>query len=284
MTPLETALAHVSKRNWPVFPCQWAGEHLKEPLLRKGLLEATRDREQIVSWWRRWPRALIGIPTGKPSGIVVVLDIDVKPPKKPGSWQTGFDTLADLDKLILPEVPMVHTTSDGLHLHFACHPELEIRNSIGQKGLGPGLDVRGDGGYVIVPSPGGGYRWDPHWNYSTCAPIPAPAWLGRRPPKVRTASSGDRRRFDPQAFLNEACRRIWAAPDGVKRATIREETFRVATLVRDQLLEEREARHALQAEIVPVGIRADGHTDKVDRDFESSFVEGLRAPARRGRR
>ena len=33
--------------------------------------------------------------------------------------------------------------------------------------LGPGLDVRGDGGYVILPSSGSGYTWDPLLNFDT---------------------------------------------------------------------------------------------------------------------
>jgi hypothetical protein len=45
---------------------------------------------------------------------------------------------------------MAHTSSGGLHVYFDAG-ERELKNSAGT--LGPGLDVRGDGGYVIVPSP-----------------------------------------------------------------------------------------------------------------------------------
>src|SRR6516165_1844652 len=65
--------------------------------------------------------------------------------------------------------------------------DIEIRNSVGKHGLGPGLDVRGQGGYAVVPCPGSGYRWDPHCNFDTVPPHPAPAWLGHRQKQSRTA-------------------------------------------------------------------------------------------------
>ena len=59
----------------------------------------------------------------------------------------------------------------------------------------------------------------------------------------------------------------------------------MATLVRDGFLAEREARHALEAEIMPLGKHADGHTGRVDKYYNLAFAEGLAAPsARRARR
>ena len=72
----------------------------------------------------------------------------------------GFDSLEELGFAILPNTRMSQTASSGLHLHFdpADHG---IRNTAGKKGrgIGPGLDWRGDGGYVILPAPGSGYAW-----------------------------------------------------------------------------------------------------------------------------
>ncbi len=73
----------------------------------------------------------------------------------------GFDTLAKLKADgAFPDGLQVSTGSDGLHLYFA-HPGRTVRNSVGA--LGPGVDVRGDGGYVIAPpsrhASGGTYRW-----------------------------------------------------------------------------------------------------------------------------
>ena len=138
---------------------QKPGAH-KQPLTENGFHNASSDPAVIRDWWCRWPRALIGVPTGQATGAVV-LDVDVKQPEA-----FGYDTLDDLGFAILPETPMVHTASGGLHLYFAIPPN-GLRNTGGARGrgIGPGLDWRGDGGYVIVPSPGSGYSWDPHWNF-----------------------------------------------------------------------------------------------------------------------
>ena len=155
-SPLTAALADAAKRGWPVFPCQWRGERRKQPLVKDWDEFASKDPAVIGSWWERWPNALVGMPTGIPSGRYV-LDVDVK-----NARANGFDTLCDLGFPILPVTPMAHTESGGLHLHLDPGEHL-IRNTAGKKGrgIGPGLDWRGEGGYVIVPSDGSGYWWDP---------------------------------------------------------------------------------------------------------------------------
>jgi hypothetical protein len=202
ISPLATALAYVEERGWPIFPTRLVrrpdGTFDKIPCVKWGT-RASRDPAMIRLWWERWPDAVISVPTGKPSGVVV-LDIDCK------KGRNGFDTLADLGKAILPDTPMSHTPSGGLHMFFA-RTEFEIRNSAGGKGLGVGLDIRGDGGQVVLPGPGG-YWWDPHCNFDTVTPLPAPAWLGYRPPKEQRpilTKNSKRGRFDPKAFLHEAC-------------------------------------------------------------------------------
>jgi hypothetical protein len=172
MTPVSAALNY-AQRGSPVFPCRAEGERRKCPLIDRGLHAANRDEAQIRDWWSRWPNALIGVPTGHASGFVV-LDVDVKYPDR-----HGFDTLDALGFAALPETPMAHTASGGLHLHFALPLDVEIGCTEGDKGrgIGLGLDWRGRGGYVIVPSPGSGYEWDPHWNFDTVALAPVPAAL-----------------------------------------------------------------------------------------------------------
>src|SRR5262249_16000329 len=142
----------------------------KKPLTDHGFLDASTDEAQIAEWWRRWPNALVGVPTGVMSGFVV-LDIDVK-----CLDQHGFDTLDHLGFSVLPETPMVHTRSAGLHLYFRVLDGCVIRNTQGNqgRGIGSGLDWRGAGGYIIMPSPNSGYWWDPIWNICTVdlAPVP----------------------------------------------------------------------------------------------------------------
>jgi hypothetical protein len=227
VTPLDQALEYVG-RGWPVFPCRWDGgpRLRKTPLTRNGFKDAARDSEAVHQWWTRWPRALIGLPTGEASGVVA-LDIDVKRPEA-----NGFDSLEDLGHSILPETPMVHTESGGIHLHFRC-PARDVRNSAGH--IAPGLDVRANGGYVIVPSPDSGYSWDSVWNYDTAEPLAAPDWLWPSPPSRPQMSaplileSAGLTRY-AEAALDAACNAILRAPAGQQEPTLNVECFSIGTL------------------------------------------------------
>jgi hypothetical protein len=89
----------------------------------------------------------------------VVLDVD---PEK-----GGFDSLLALVRRydVLPETRVVHTGGDGLHFYFE-HPGIHTRSSAGK--LGPGLDFRGDGGYVLLPpsvhAKNRTYTWQGAWH------------------------------------------------------------------------------------------------------------------------
>lgn len=147
-TLLKAALGHAG-RGVPVFPCEPGA---KRPLTRNGHWDATTDRRAIEQWWRRQPSANIGLPTGKKSGIVV-LDVDVD--------DGGLESLAKLEgeDAPLPKTARTRTGGGGIHVFFRYPGSTEIRNSAGLLGLG--LDVRGEGGYVVVPPSRtqGPYEW-----------------------------------------------------------------------------------------------------------------------------
>ena len=102
---------------------------------------ATDNAETVRDWWTRWPDAGIGIATGARSRLWV-LDID----KNSG----GFDSLLDLQQEHgdLPDTYTVQTGGGGAHWYFR-HDGQRIANSAGR--VAPGIDVRGDGGYVVAP-------------------------------------------------------------------------------------------------------------------------------------
>lgn len=100
-----------------------------------------------------------GIRTGEPSGIFVV-DLDTK---------KGKDGIAALDAIgIVPETYTVQTRSGGVHLYFK-HPGIPVPNSVSK--LGPGIDVRGENGYVVAPPTDGYVVLDDR------SPVDAPPWL-----------------------------------------------------------------------------------------------------------
>lgn len=121
----------------PVFPC---GKDKKPKI--KWKTAASRDREQIKAWWTKWPDAMIGLPTGKTSKLVV-LDIDIK------NGSNGFDSLRSLGLSIPTGALEVKTPSGGSHFYFRLSESEDIGNSAGK--IASGVDVRGSGGYVIAP-------------------------------------------------------------------------------------------------------------------------------------
>lgn len=210
---LATALDYASD-GWHVLPlhslagagvcsCRFAdcGSPAKHPRTKQGLTDATTDPDVITTWFRQWPEMNVGVRTGLVSGIVV-LDVD--------SYAGGDDGLAQLvaEYGELPETMEAETGGGGRHLIFT-HPGegFDIRN---KAGLAAGIDVRGDGGYIVAPpsihATGALYEWK-----SSMAPVALPEWLVERPKPPRKVVS--------IPFLRNASDHPWvrAAFDGELR-------------------------------------------------------------------
>lgn len=123
----------------------------KSPLTKHGHKDATTDANTITGWWKRFPDAGIGIPTGSASGFDV-LDVDAR--------SGGLESLQQLEEEIgpLPDTPTVRTGGGGLHFYFEHRPFQ--RSKIGSL---KGIDLKADGGYVIAPpsmhASGRRYEW-----------------------------------------------------------------------------------------------------------------------------
>ena len=133
---LEAALVYAD-RGWRVFPIK---EGKKAPALFKSWnTRATDSKEQIKTWWKKWPKANIGILTGEKSGIFVV-DIDPK--------NGGDESIADLLKdKSFPDTSTVRTGSGGSHIFFR-YPDEKIKTHRGFPGAG--IDICSNGGYVVA--------------------------------------------------------------------------------------------------------------------------------------
>lgn len=138
--PLPVAAARFAAAGAPVFPC---GSGDKRPLIERGFHAATTDTGQVAAWWRRWPAANIGVPTGALSRLVVV-DVDVH---GPADGRASFDRAARAGLVGGWEV-LVRTPTGGMHAYYPTTPGVEQRSW--QAGRA-GVDFRGDGGYIIVP-------------------------------------------------------------------------------------------------------------------------------------
>ena len=151
MTMLNAALAH-ARGGRSVFPCK----DDNSPRTAHGFYDATTDEQQIGKWWRSWPNARIAMRTGREAGVFV-LDVDMK---------NGKDGEAALEMLVaqhgaLPETVEAFTPSGGRHIYFRMPEGSAVPCSTDK--IAKGLDIRGDGGYVILPPSGTNgheYQWE----------------------------------------------------------------------------------------------------------------------------
>lgn len=171
---LDAALVY-AQEGIPVFPVNgkvpYAGT--------RGFHEASVDLERLTWWWKRWPDANVAVPTGQTSRWIV-LDIDGR--------HGGFASLHHLKAMLqhrmndfhrMDHVPLLDTltaqTGSGYHLMFRPPSTQEVRNTTEYAGL-PGIDIRGEGGYVVVPPSlhpnGRRYLW-----YTLISPAPYPPAL-----------------------------------------------------------------------------------------------------------
>jgi hypothetical protein len=130
-TLVDVALRLARDYRLPVFPC---GKD-KKPRTKRGFKDATTDEGQVRRWWTRFPDALIGVPTGSASGLLV---IDVDP--------AGVDFILGEHGDLLGKTRQ-HNTRRGFHYLFRAPADISIGCSAGK--LAEGVDVRGDGGYII---------------------------------------------------------------------------------------------------------------------------------------
>lgn len=164
---IETVQRYLA-RKWSVLPLAARG---KRPLVVWEPLQNSRpSAEQVSNWFNRWPDANIGIITGEISNLIV-LDIDPK---------HGGDTSLDrLERQFgqLPATVEAVTGGAGRHLYFA-HPGGLIRN---RTGLAQGIDLRGDGGYVVAPPSihpsGRPYVWAADRSPEDIALAALPQWI-----------------------------------------------------------------------------------------------------------
>jgi hypothetical protein len=260
-SPYHAALAYAG-RGWPVFPvagivhghcsCR-AGptcDHpAKHPLNRHGLNAATIDPAQLARWWHTWPWAGVAIRTGTPSGLVVV---DIHPAH--GGLRT-LDQLARAGRLPTKSLDTLAVRTGGAgHQLYYQHPRSPAPNTTGQLptiGTAPGIDLRGDGGYIIAPPSthhsGHRYQWEP----IPPAPADLPPWAqptppAPRPPLPRIPAVEERRlaRY-AQAALERETATVAAAPQGQRNHTLNRAAYNLGTLIGAGALDQTTAASSL---------------------------------------
>lgn len=279
-----------------VFPLK---ERDKKPLpFSTGLLAASLDPDLAADRWagradlpirepkfegERLPRRIRATPgcnvacaTGEISGFWV-LDLD------------GPEAEEDLAKLVAVNGPLPETveqgTGKGRHLCFAWSPEFEVRNSASK--IGRGIDVRGNGGYIVLPPSihpsGRQYAWTPGKSPRDLPFAPAPLWLLQLAcPPAPAASSEPRqaRTFERrggtskfgQATLATACARVAQAAPGQQQSSLFGYAAFIGAYVAGGEIEEAQARE----ELIDAGLRMVAVKGAWTRkEVESAVVRGM---------
>jgi len=150
ISTLHAAALDLNRKGWAVFPCK---PRSKQPATARGFHDAVaNDPARINTWWAVFPDLNIGVATGAVSGFFV-LDVD---------GEQGEASLAKLEEQRGKLTATIEAiTGKGRHCYYRIGEHGAVRNSAGQ--IAPGLDIRGDGGYVLAPPSihpsGRAYAW-----------------------------------------------------------------------------------------------------------------------------
>jgi putative DNA primase/helicase len=316
MTMLEHALA-LAGRGWSVFPCH---PGTKQPLVKSdvagegGLKLATTDETTIRAWWKRWPQAMIGLPTGAPIGAFVV-DVDAGEDKATGEIFEAATLQINLERAIgapLPPTRFALTPRGGVHFYFQLPTDgAEIGNRANLLGKGSRIDIRGDGGYVIAPpsvrKDGVAYAWGDEQLDVAIAPaalvdlilrrgafeekpaqgsgqgsgIGARAAAGVKPPagKGDTIAAGDEavRKYGLSA-LDAELQTVRQAGQGGRNDALNIASLKLAQLVAAGALNESFVRAALENAAADCGLIRDDGLRAVRATIESGFRKGRSQP------
>ena len=149
----DAAIGYV-KKGFAVFPLKYRD---KVPLTRNGCKDATTDAAQIKAWWQKYPNANIGLATGSVSQNVFVIDLDIDEDR----GIDGYHSLEDWQREHgdFPETWTAITGRGGYHLYYRGNGKIKNR-----AGIIDGVDIRGNGGYVVAPPSihknGNRYEWE----------------------------------------------------------------------------------------------------------------------------
>ena len=259
-----------AKRGWRIFPCNGK----KEPLTSHGFKDATTDEAAIRAWARNSPGALWGRAL---EASVLVIDLDMK---------HGKNGIREFEKLqsCKPEqfdAPRVATATGGIHI-YADATGRDFKNTADKIALG--VDTKTDGGYVIIPSGDGSYRWltDP----DTPKP-PAPTWteVALQQPADFVPSAGARafQGWSPfgDAILAGACETIANCPGGSQAITLNRRSYVVGQYVGGGLIERDVAIEALIAAgmcMVNVDHKNPWTAKQVDKKVRDAVHDGMKKP------
>jgi hypothetical protein len=197
-----------------------AAKLAKAPLINHWQDLASQDPKQIKAWWGDWPDANIATTTEK----FIVVDID---PRNGG--KDTFEMLRLVDDF--PDTATSNTQGGGNHLFYALPHGVRVKG--GNSKLGPGVDIKSRGGYVLLPGStieGRAYAWADE------RPIAlAPQWLIDRckVSKPKTDAAGKRLVEEDDQAIELATNWMLKRAPTAEYGAIDDTTYKVAARVFD---------------------------------------------------
>ena len=255
---------------WPVHPLVPGA---KEPLLKDWPNRASTDPAAIRAWWARRPDANIGLATGP----LVVVDLDVK------AGHDGIQAWADLG--VRSDTVASRTPSGGLHLFYAANGA-EVGNSAGR--LAPGIDLRGRGGYVVLPPSAlaDGRAWTWQQSPADRPPVPLPLVLvpllakPSPPPPAPAPPVGPSPIAAGSSYalaaLDGELARLAAAPPGRRNDQLNRSAYALGRLVGAGLLD----RAAVEARLEDVALSIGLDPAEIGPTIKSGLDAGQQEPRR----
>ncbi|GAA1423071.1 bifunctional DNA primase/polymerase [Catellatospora coxensis] len=282
MKDFVNAALHAAGRGWRVFPVT---PDDKTPAVRAWEQRATTDLDRIRRCWSAGPFN-IGLATG-PSGLVVIdLDLIKDEQALPAPWtfyQRGSDVLGELRRRARAEhapTYAVTTWSGGAHLYYR-HPDQgeQMRNTA--KRLGPLIDTRAHGGYVLAAGSvvnGRPYRVGaelpvaelPEWLAAALAPAPLPEQA-----PVTVTLPADRAGRYVSAAIDSQLSHLAQAAKGGRNAALYASAVALGQLAAGGAVKAQEVEGLLTQAAYSIGLRP--------AETARTIASGLRAGAARPR-
>ena len=284
-----------------VFPCDASDDKQTKKRPLGGIRwrdESSCDLEVVSAWWKHWPDAIVGLDCAK--ARLVVIDADRHPGAPDGvaalQWVVGGPIMA-------MGCPIIETAGNGRHLIFAQPDGETFGNSSGA--LPKGIDVRGDGGYVIAV---GSTRLDgARWATKPGTPDLVTAFqagtipllpekiatlIRQRPERASVPATeaaqavslpkrgdvGERERSYAAKALAENAAELASCGKGERNTKLNAVTYRMATMVAAGWIAEAEIRAAFQSASQANGYVGDKGWPAFNATYVSAMKGGLQKP------
>ncbi len=261
---LKRAAIQYAKKGIPVFPCKLD----KTPYTKNGFKDATLDLVKVEKFWNDHPKASIGMPTGKISGMWI-FDIDAP---------EGYETLKKLESKYgkLPDTLIQKTGGGGLHYFFKAENNGTAVKNTSSK-IGKKIDSRGEGGYVLLspsnhPS-GNKYEWQ-----TKNKVIAAPKWLidlliKQEPNRIAHHVHGQNSPYGLTALSNQIIK-LSSCSEGQRNEQLNISAYTLGRLIAGGELELSHVENSLLGIALALGLSR----SEAEKTLQSGIKAGLSKP------